>query len=168
MDFPELFLSAMTFLFREEGGTNADPLDRGGFTNYGLSEKQYPDIDLRNITREQALEIYYLDYWIRQSCHMFPSPVAITLFDSSVNCGPGTAVKWLQKSINGDNNFVKVDGAVGTKTILASTGVPPYKLSGGIVGYRVQHYADLLDRHPEQVRFIKGWNRRAGRLLQFI
>jgi len=168
MNFPETFLFAMVFLFQEEGGTNADPLDRGGFTNFGLSEKQYPDLDLKNITREQALEIYYLDYWLKQQCHMFLSPIAVALFDSSVNCGPGTAAKWLQKSINQGNNFLNVDGNVGPKTILASTGPPPYRVAGGLIGYRVSHYADLLDRYPEQVRFIKGWNRRAGRLLNYI
>lgn len=168
MNFPETFLFAMVFLFKEEGGTNADPLDRGGFTKFGLSEKQYPNLDLKNITREQALEIYYLDYWIRQKCHMFLSPIAVALFDSSVNCGPGPAAKWLQKSINQGNKFLTVDGVIGPKTILASTGAPAYKIAGGLIGYRVMHYADLIDRHPEQVRFIKGWNRRAGRLLNYI
>jgi lysozyme family protein len=168
MNFPETFLYAMAFLFQEEGGTNTDPLDRGGFTNFGLSEKQYPHLDLKNITREQALEIYYTDYWLSQRCHMFLSPIALALFDSSVNCGPKPAAKWLQKSINHGNNFVDVDGIIGTQTILAATGPPPYKVAGGLVGYRLMHYADLVDRHPEQVRFIKGWIRRASRLLNYI
>lgn len=168
MDFPEQFLFAMAFLFAEEGGTNADPVDRGGLTRFGISSKSYPTLDIRNLTRDQALEIYYLDYWLKQKCQMFSLPVGVVLFDSSVNCGRAAAAKWLQQSINQDNTFLKVDGIVGSKTILAATGIETYRLAGRIVGYRIQLYADLIKRYPEQIRFIRGWNNRAGRLLHYI
>lgn len=167
MDLPETFRRAMDFVFLSEGGTNHDPVDRGGKTNFGLSQKQYPNLNLDTITKEEAEEIYYNDYWLKNGCNQFGSPIAIALFDSCVNCGP-VARKWLQKAINGDNHFVEVDGLIGIKTMLAAQAQPPYRLAGRLIGYRIQHYADLIKTYPEQVKFIRGWNKRAGYLLQYI
>lgn len=167
MRLPENFLRAMAFVQKSEGGTNFDPIDRGGFTNFGLSEKQYPDLDLKNITFEQAMQIYFDDYWIQNSCHMLESPVGIALFDSCVNCGP-VAKKWLQEAINGDNHFIEVDWIIGAQTIIAAQAQPSYRISGRLIGYRIQHYADLIKKYPEQVKYIRGWSKRAGYLLQYI
>ena len=167
MNFPETFRRAIDFVFLSEGGTNHDPVDRGGETKFGISKKQYPHLEIWMITKEQAESIYFHDYWMKYGCNQLPSPIAIALFDSCVNCGP-VAVKWLQRSINGDNNFVVVDGLIGPKTILAVQAMLPYRLSGRLVGYRIQHYADLIKKYPAQVRFIRGWNKRAGYLLQYI
>jgi len=167
MNLPGNFLHGMEFVFRSEGGTNYDPVDRGGKTNFGISQKQYPDLDLDSLTKEQALQIYLDDYWLANSCHQLESPVAIALFDSCVNCGPVARV-WLQKAINGNNHFIKVDGVIGPMTVLALQAQPSYRISGRLIGYRIQHYADLIKTYPEQVKYIRGWNKRAGYLLQYI
>ena len=168
MSLPDNFLHAMEFVFRSEGGTNNDPIDRGGKTNFGISQKQYPHIDIDSLTRNQALEIYLQDYWMQNKCHLIQNPIAIALFDSNINCGTIARV-WLQKAINGDNaNFLVVDGIIGSKTLLACHAMPQYRIAGRLIGYRVQYYADLIKRLPEQVKYIRGWNKRAGYLLQYI
>ena len=168
MNLPEIFLLGMNFVFEQEGGTNTSVYDRGGITKYGISSKTYPNLDILNLTKEQALEIYLDDYWMTLRCGYFQTPVAIVMLDSGINCGQPTAAKWLQIAINGNHNFLKVDGIIGPQTMLASEGYPSYKLAGRIVALRVKHYSDLIRKYPDQVANIKGWNNRAGDLLLFI
>ncbi len=168
MILPEVFLYGMNFVFVEEGGTNTSVTDRGGITKYGISSKQYPHLDILNLTKEDALEIYYRDYWCKLKCEFFPQSLAITILDSGINCGQPTVAMWLQRSINENNQTLKVDGIIGTKTIKASREFNSYQLSGRIIGHRVKHYADLIKKYPDQVANIRGWNKRAGNLLLFI
>ncbi len=46
-----------------EGGCVNDPVDPGGETNMGISKRQYPNLDIKNLTQEQAIEIYKEGYW---------------------------------------------------------------------------------------------------------
>ena len=46
-----------------EGGYVHDPKDLGGETNYGIAKRFYPDVDIKNLTKEGAKEIYKKDYW---------------------------------------------------------------------------------------------------------
>lgn len=166
MNTQEKFDVGFQFVLKSEGGTNFDPVDRGGITKYGISSKSYPDLDIVNLTLAQAKAIYYHDYWDAQKCDYFNTPVATVLFDSSVNCGKHNASDWLQLALgfSGDD----LDGIIGQKTILASKGFVDYKLAARIVGYRIKHYSELIKNHPEQTKFIKGWNNRAGDLLLYI
>jgi len=50
-------------VLKREGGYVDDPTDRGGETKYGISKRSYPQLDIKNLTLEQALEIYRKDYW---------------------------------------------------------------------------------------------------------
>ena len=63
MSYPSMFKSVVTVTLGFEGGTNPDPVDRGGLTKYGVSSKQYPEVKKRHFGLQDALEIYYYDYW---------------------------------------------------------------------------------------------------------
>ena len=52
-------------VLEHEGGYVNDPNDLGGETNFGVSKKAYPDLDIKNLTRDEAKEIYRKDYWER-------------------------------------------------------------------------------------------------------
>ena len=41
-----------------EGGYINHPDDPGGETNFGISKKQFPKLDIKNLTRKDAKEIY--------------------------------------------------------------------------------------------------------------
>jgi len=45
-----------------EGGYVNDPDDPGGETNFGISKRAYPDLDIPNITDRQVRNIYWRDY----------------------------------------------------------------------------------------------------------
>ena len=37
-----------------EGGYVHDPKDLGGETNFGIAKRFYPDVDIKNLTKEEA------------------------------------------------------------------------------------------------------------------
>lgn len=99
----DVFAQALSFTLQREGGYVNDPDDPGGETNYGLSKRAYPDLDLRNLTLETASRIYWRDYWYEPGFALVAEvapELAVRLFDLGVNCGTGTAAKMLQRAIN--------------------------------------------------------------------
>ncbi len=62
-----------------------DPNDPGGPTKYGIAGKYHPGLDIKNLTLEQARDIYLKEYWIPAGCDEAPFPLDICLFDSQVN-----------------------------------------------------------------------------------
>ena len=146
-------------VLEHEGGYVNDPTDLGGETNYGITKRFYPDVDIKNLTKEGAKEIYKKDYWDKNKVDDLPDDLKHIYFDMCVNQGRGTAVKVLQRAINGKGGKISVDGGFGpgTKGALAK-----YKPSVERVRcYRLKHYYDLVNRKPEQERFLFGWYRRA-------
>ena len=71
------FRNALAFVLSAERGYVNDPTDRGGETNFGISDKRdgvadgmtdvngdgKPDTRIRDLTVEQAGQIYFRDYW---------------------------------------------------------------------------------------------------------
>lgn len=92
------FEKAFKFLMKWEGGYVNNPQDPGGETKYGISKKSYPDIDIPNLTIEQAKKLYHEDYWRGAGCEMISSPLDIIVFDTAVNCGVRRALYILQKT----------------------------------------------------------------------
>ena len=46
-------------VLEHEGGFVDDPDDKGGMTKYGISKRSYPDVDIENLTKAEAVQIYY-------------------------------------------------------------------------------------------------------------
>jgi lysozyme family protein len=58
---------AVAYLIENETGGRADgglTTDQGGLTKWGISQKAYPDLDIKNLTRENAVALYRKDYWL--------------------------------------------------------------------------------------------------------
>lgn len=70
-----------------EAGLVDDPQDPGGLTKYGISKRQYPDLDIRNLTLEQARAIYLRDYWNTHGLDSLEYGKALLVFDCAVNGG---------------------------------------------------------------------------------
>ena len=90
-------------VLEHEGGYVNDPDDAGGETKYGIAKRWYPDVDIKNLTKEQAKKIYHTDYWRRGKCDELPSQLRHIYFDMCVNFGRGGAVKVLQQAANSKN-----------------------------------------------------------------
>ena len=108
------FDRALDIVLRHEGGYVNDPRDPGGETNWGISKRAYPDLDIRNLTREQASDIYWRDYWNKLRPNDLPEELAIALFDAAVNQGVSKAIRLLQRALG-----VAQDGVVGGNTLAA-------------------------------------------------
>lgn len=127
MSNKEAFEKAFDATIGHEGGYVNDPDDKGGETNFGISKRSYPNEDIKNLPIQRAKEIYFKDFWQKQSCHLMEGyeDVAIELFDTSVNMGVGRGGKIFQEALNLSNRNerdfkdIAVDGAIGAKTISA-------------------------------------------------
>ena len=143
-------------VLHHEGGYVNDPDDPGGETNFGIAKRSHPDVDIANLTKDGAKEIYYQDYWIKNRVPQFPEQLKHIYFDMCVNQGRGRAVKILQKAANAKGADLVVDGGLGPKTIAALDGVELDRVRA----YRIKYYADLVTRKPDLEKFYFGWFRR--------
>ena len=146
-------------VLEHEGGYVNDPTDLGGETKYGITKRFYPDIDIKNLTKEQAKEIYKRDYWDKNRVESLPENLRYIFFDMCINQGRRTAVRVLQRAVNSKGGSLVVDGGFGPGTKGA---IESYKPSLDRVRcYRLKHYYDLVNKRPEQERFLYGWYKRA-------
>ena len=91
------FDDAFTRLMGSEGGYVNNPADPGGETNWGISKRSYPDLDIKNLTRPQAGAIYLRDFWnVIGDAH---PAIKFQVFDFAVNSGVQTAIRKLQSAI---------------------------------------------------------------------
>ena len=144
-------------VLEHEGGYVNDPTDLGGETKYGITKRFYPNVDIKNLTIEQAKEIYKQDYWDKNKVESLPQNLWHIYFDMCVNMGKRTAVKVLQRAANNRGKDLEVDGGLGPKTIEALNGVELDRVRA----FRVKYYVDLITAKPEQEKFYLGWFRRA-------
>ena len=144
-------------VLEHEGGYVNDPKDLGGETKYGITKRFYPDVDIKNLTIEQATEIYKKDYWDKNRVESLPQNLWHIYFDMCVNMGKRTAVKVLQRATVNRGRDIEVDGGLGPATIGALKGVELDRVRA----FRVKYYVDLITARPEQEKFFLGWFRRA-------
>ena len=144
-------------VLHHEGGYVNDPKDLGGETKYGITKRFYPDVDIKNLTIEQATEIYKKDYWDKNRVESLPQNLWHIYFDMCVNMGKRTAVKVLQRAAVNKGRDIEVDGGLGPMTIGALKGVELDRVRA----FRVKYYVDLITARPEQEKFYLGWFRRA-------
>lgn len=94
MNFDEAFGR----LIGHEGGYVNDPADPGGETKYGISKRSYPQVDIKNLSLQDAKNIYYRDFW--QPLGDAHPAIKFQAFDFAVNSGIQTAIRKLQAAID--------------------------------------------------------------------
>ena len=146
-------------VLEHEGGYVNDPKDPGGETNFGIAKRSHPDVDIKNLTKEGAKEIYKEVYWDKNKVESLPRDLWHIYFDMCVNQGKSRAVKIIQRAVNGKGGSLTVDGGMGPMTI-ASIFKSNVELDR-IRAYRVKYYSDLVTRKPDLERFYFGWFKRA-------
>lgn len=132
----DAFEKAVTMTLRFEGGYVNSTLDPGGETNMGVSRRSYPDLDLKNLTVEDAKAIYYRDYWLPVEADKMPPSLAMVAFDCAVNSGVARTRLWI------------ADGADSAVELTAR---------------RMEHYVSLSKLWPI---YSRGWTRRAMGVLR--
>ena len=156
-----LFDEVIQDLFAEEGGLHNDTNDLGGLTNFGISQKSFPDVDIAGLTAESAAEMYRLHYWEPLQCDSLLPMVACVVFIAAVNEGVGTAAMQLQSDVG-----VTQDGVIGNATIAAVNAFiaqhNAYQLCEMFNVNCIQRYVTLKD-YPT---FGKGWITRIVRVYR--
>lgn len=93
----QTFEWAMSVVFGIEGGYSNHPKDPGKMTNLGITQttldnyrkrKNLPRKNVKNITYEEAKQIYYEDYWLSCKADKIKDKrLALAVFDGEVNHG---------------------------------------------------------------------------------
>ena len=86
-NYEPVFLDAVRRVIAVEGGYTFNPEDPGGETKFGISKRSYPDVDIKNITSDQAIEIYWNDFWRESGIFRLKGDVAAKVFNLSVVMG---------------------------------------------------------------------------------
>lgn len=159
---PNSWDAAIAFVLEMEGGYTLDPNDPGGETNFGISKKAYPDLDIKNLTIDQAKEIYHRDYWNPCRCDNLPFAFAVATFDMAVNQGTGTAIRTLQETFG-----VTADGIIGPMT-LAAVKVADARKIKLFLARRLTAYARIMAANQNLLVFARNWSFRVIALSELI
>lgn len=142
------FNGAVDLILAHEGGYSNDSRDPGGETNFGISKKAFPQVDIKKLTRKQAVDLYREHYWQPMKCDQLPSGTDLMAFDAAVQHGAQTAAKLLQKAAG-----VVADGNIGPITLAA---VIKQGTCRELAARRMEFYATL----PHFKTYGLGWSRR--------
>jgi lysozyme family protein len=132
--YSQEFESAVEFILDNEGGYHNDTRDLGGKTKYGICKRFYPHLNIKKLTKEDAKEIYYRDFWLPLKMDKLKDELlAANILDLGVNLGTHRAAIFFQRSLNytmgvllqinrlnsevSANCKLKEDGIIGEKTI---------------------------------------------------
>lgn len=160
-------------IIRREGSTYTNhPSDRGGETNYGITQRawenywaqQYVEGDIAlpaevcDITAQHARAFYRHEHVIP---FMWISHRGLRdlVIDSSVNHGQHLTVRWLQAAAD-----VTVDGIVGPITTRA-VNARPHTCYTRLLVSRLKCYADIAASDETQTVFLRGW---INRICEFV
>jgi len=150
------FDTAFDRLIGHEGKYVNDPRDPGGETQWGISKRSYPAVDIKHLTLQGAKAIYYRDFWLPLAdAH---SAVKFQVFDFAVNVGLSTGLRKLQAAIGvaDDGHWGPVSGQA-----LASMELNDVLLRFN--AQRLRFYASLSNWPV----FGKGWAIRLARNLDY-
>jgi lysozyme family protein len=165
-NYPPAFERAIARLLGDEGGYVDNPADPGGETKFGITRREYPDVDIAALTRAEAVAIYYRDWWQRYSYSELPGAIAAKLFDLAVNIGPDHAVRCLQRALRACGRRVTEDGTLGRATTTAAGAANQLALIAALRAEAAGYYRALaaLERGRRaggDREFLTGWLNRA-------
>jgi lysozyme family protein len=150
------FNTAFNRLIVNEGGYVNLPTDPGGETNWGISKRSYPNVDIKNLTREGAALIYKRDFW--DVIGDADPAVKFQLFDFAVNSGVQTAIRKLQSAIG-----VADDGYWGPHSAAVLQSLDKNDVLMLFIAKRLRFWTSL----STWPTFGKGWANRAAANLEF-
>lgn len=169
---------AKTELF--EGGWVSNPHDSGGETYRGISRHNWPNwagwatvdsfhnvfnripnsnlnwpscLDGNTHLQGLVIDFYHKNFWTYDG--ITDQDVAWKVFDLGVNVGKVHAIKILQHAV-GTNQ----DGVYGPNTERLTNSHPQGSLAPILRAAAEQYHKQIVQSHPEDAVFLKGWLRR--------
>jgi lysozyme family protein len=166
-----------------EAGYVNNPNDLGGPTNFGITqatarENGYTG-DMRNLTRQMALDIYKKGWWDRMRLDRILAwnpLLADRMFDFGINAGRANCIKSLQRILNVLNRQGKLyadisaDGGIGPATMTALEGFLKARgldgfnrLMFALTSHQVSYYTEISEKRVQNEEFTYGWYDRVYR-----
>lgn len=145
------FNEAIDRVLSSEGGYVNDPNDPGLETQWGISKRSYPNVDVKNLTRDEAKQIYKRDFWDPVANAGIHGDVVFQVLDFAVNSGGSVAVQYLQRAVG-----VADDGHLGPVSVAAINDTPMPVLLLTYLALRLE-FMTKLKNWPHAG---KGWARR--------
>lgn len=151
---------AFAYIVGVEGVLSMDPNDKGNWTGgrvgvgqlrgskYGMSAATYPNVDIANVTLDQAQSNFEVNYWTVIHGDDLPWPIALCVADDAYNHGAPKAIHTLQASLG-----VTADGNLGPATLAAAQHVEVRRAVLNIQTYRGLEYAS----DPNEGRYGFDW-----------
>lgn len=134
--------TTVEFILKEEGSTYVADDAGAGEAKYGIVAKFNPGVDVKNLTKEGAAQIYRDRYWTQIKGDTLAPDVAAVMMDTAVNMGAGKA-NLLYAQSGGD--------------------------MGAFLNLRREEYRRLASEDPEKYgKFLNGWLGRVDRLEKFV
>lgn len=140
-----------------EGGYVDNPRDPGGETQWGISKRSYPNVDIKNLTRDDAKKIYFDDFWTPCG-QSLDDGVQFQVFDAAVNHGIQTAIRMLQRAVGAAD-----DGHWGPFSQSAYEKMTEADVILLFLAERLEFMAKL-NRFTD---FGRGWSRRIAQNLRY-
>jgi lysozyme family protein len=158
--------TAITQVFKDEGGYTNDPHDPGGPTNDGITLEDArlywkPDAtadDVKNMPKSVAEEIYVKHYATPLQYNSLPAGVDYAVLDFGINSGIHRSAQFLQRIVG-----TPQDGVIGPITIHATSALN----SGKVIDELYDARLSFLKSLPTWPHFGRGWLSRCtnGRVL---
>jgi len=165
-------------VLEKEAGYVDHEADRGGPTNMGVTIHTMRSLsmdldgdgdvdadDVKALTKEQAIEVYHKQYWLKAKCDKMPEHLRHIYFDMVVNFGPGGAGRVMQETANSKYAYsikrgkmapLVIDGAVGPATL----GRMDVLELDRVRSFRMLRFSRIVHNNPTQSVFWYGWYRR--------
>ena len=141
----DAFERAVNFVLGVEGDKYVENDAGKGPSKFGILQSANPGVNVKNLTKDQAKEIYRKNYWdsIGGDELAKTNPrLAMVAFDTAVNHGQGTAKKLLTQAENDPEKVLQL---------------------------RNSFYSDLIQKDPKTYsQYSKGWTDRLGKLSSAI
>ena len=170
------FYSVIGKSFDFEGGYSNNKHDRGGETNYGITNifmEQYkhalPDKKvkpIREITKEDAYKLYNAMWNQHNLGHVRDKSIALLLNDYMINSNEWKVAERVQRILNKKGHTIKVDKIIGPRTIEAINNTDKRWLIEEILQDRYNHYRSNVAEDTSQIHNFKGWINRLNKIAE--
>lgn len=153
------FTFAVNFLLSNEGGYSNVLQDKGGETNFGIASNYITGVDVKTLSRADAIKIYKTKYWEGTQIPFIEDNFLRTkFFDTAVLVGYTTATILLQRALQCTGLEVVDDGIFGKKTLRnVNECKNPFGLQWAFIAHISNYMKDIVERDATQKIFLQGW-----------
>lgn len=158
------FNLAIAYVLENEGGLSDHPLDRGGVTKYGISQSSYPKLNIRTLTKEDAINIYKRDFYDRFMLHRINDQNVLNkVFDMAVLMGKARATLIFESTLIKLGFAIPKDGILDDEMIKIINDQNPETVLSLYKEELKRFINRIIEVNPSQSIFKAGWLKRINK-----